>query len=180
MGSPPVAPPPAAPPTAENPLDVSGTWADPAGDKKLEHVNDFFAPDTLGFANDGSHIETAGPGRLTILGFVPKSTGSIKTTILALVAMFLIAGGWVGYMVWQADITKKKNKLFGEVRESCQEIARVRLVVMLRDHRREDLRSPAQRRQQPRLGLGEELRDGGARAGEKRQRHELAQHVVSF
>ncbi len=36
-------------------------------------------------------------------------------------AMFVVAGGFVGYQVWQADIIKKKNKLFGEVREMLRD-----------------------------------------------------------
>lgn len=104
-----------APAAAPDALDTAGTWAD-SSDKKLEHVNDFFAPDTLGFTNDGSHIETAGPGRLTILGFVPKSSGSIKTTLLAMVVLFVAAGGFIGYQVWHSDIIKKTNQLYGDAK----------------------------------------------------------------
>ncbi|MEO0460088.1 MAG: tetratricopeptide repeat protein [Myxococcota bacterium] len=128
LGSAPSAPPPmqrmessGPPPASTSELDVAGTWADPAGDKKLEHVNDFFAPDTLGFANDGSHIETAGPGRLTILGFVPKSTGSIKTTMIALLVLFVVVGGFIGYQVWNSRIVRQKNAIFGEVKDAIRD-----------------------------------------------------------
>lgn len=114
-------PPVAAPPPSNgNPLDTAGTWAD-SGNKKLEHVNDFFAPDTLGFSNDGSHIETAGPGRLTILGFVPKSSGSIKTTLLAITVMFVVFGVIVGYQYYRSGIVKKTNEIFGEVRGALED-----------------------------------------------------------
>ncbi len=128
LGSAPAAAPPmqrmessGPPPASTSELDVAGTWADPAGDKKLEHVNDFFAPDTLGFANAGSHIETAGPGRLTILGFVPKSTGSIKTTMIALLVLFVVVGGFIGYQVWNSRIVRQKNAIFGEVKDAIRD-----------------------------------------------------------
>jgi tetratricopeptide (TPR) repeat protein len=76
--------------------------------KQLEHVSDFFADDTLGFSQDASHIETAGPGRLTILGFVPKSTGSIKTTIVVALALFAIASVIV---VWQYVSSENRRKI---------------------------------------------------------------------
>lgn len=92
-----------------------------AAARPLEHVSDFFAPDTLGFASDGSDIETAGPGRLTILGFVPKNTGSIKTTILVLLGLLAVGGAYVTWQYISSQNTRRINKLFGEVRVAMDE-----------------------------------------------------------
>ena len=46
-----------------------------------------------GFAANSSHIETAGPGKLNILGFVPRSTGSLRPTVLLLVGLLLTGAG---------------------------------------------------------------------------------------
>lgn len=88
---------------------------------KLEHVTDFFAPDTLGFSNDSSDVETAGPGRLTIVGFVPKSTGSLKTTLFVLLGAFAVAGAYIAYRVMSSQQMREKNKLFTEIRLAMEE-----------------------------------------------------------
>lgn len=89
-------------------------------DKALEHVGDFFAPDTLGFANDSS-IETAGPGRLTILGFVPKSTGSIKTTVGVMLVVLAVAGAWMGYQYVKSQNERKLASVIRDVRASIDQ-----------------------------------------------------------
>lgn len=86
-----------------------------AEQKQLEHVGDFFAPDTLGFSND-SQIETAGPGRLTILGFVPKSTGSIKTTVAVMLVVLAVAGAWMGWQYYKSQNERKLAAVIRDVR----------------------------------------------------------------
>ncbi len=90
-------------------------------EKQLEHVNDFFAPDTLGFANDTSGIETAGPGRLTILGFVPKTTGSIKTTIMVALGVLAVAMAWMGYQLHRSSQEKKLAAVIRDVRSAIDD-----------------------------------------------------------
>lgn len=89
-------------------------------EKQLEHVNDFFAPDTLGFSND-SAIETAGPGRLTILGFVPKTTGSIKTTIMVALGVLAVAMAWMGYQLHRSSQEKKLAAVIRDVRAAIDD-----------------------------------------------------------
>jgi tetratricopeptide (TPR) repeat protein len=93
----------------------------PVDAPKLEHVSDFFADETLGFEDDGSHIETAGPGRLTILGFVPKSTGSIRTTIIVALVVFAVAFVVIAWQTISAKNTRRIAKLYGEVRQAMDE-----------------------------------------------------------
>jgi tetratricopeptide (TPR) repeat protein len=76
----------------------------------LASVQDFFAHETLGFDNDGSHIETAGPGRFTIVGFVPKAKTSWKTILAGVGACVALL---VGVGMYQASVAKKKHKILG-------------------------------------------------------------------
>ncbi|MEZ4271486.1 MAG: tetratricopeptide repeat protein [Myxococcota bacterium] len=95
--------------------------ATPAAESpSLEHVGDFFASETLGFTNEPSGIETAGPGRLTILGFVPKSTGSIQTTIKFLLAGLAVAAAFIMWQWARSEDTKKIDELFQQVRASLE------------------------------------------------------------
>ncbi len=89
--------------------------------RPLEHVSDFFATDTLGFSNDESAVETAGPGRLTILGFVPKSTGSIKTTLFVAIGVLAVAGAIVGYQWHNSVKTRDINKRYGDLKVAMDE-----------------------------------------------------------
>ncbi|MEK7705119.1 MAG: tetratricopeptide repeat protein, partial [Myxococcota bacterium] len=109
------------PPWAGPPPQPLAEVGSTSGARPLEHVSDFFAPDTLGFATDGGDIETAGPGRLTILGFVPKTTGSIKTTIVVLLGLLAVGGAYISWQYISAQNTKRINKLFGEVRVALDE-----------------------------------------------------------
>lgn len=113
------APPPVAAQTAM-PQAITPEAAGEAA-APLEHVNDFFAPEALGFSGENSEIETAGPGRLTILGFVPKNTGSIKTTIVVALALFAVAGVFILYQYITSQNTRKISKLFGEVRAALED-----------------------------------------------------------
>ncbi len=123
------APPQGAPPRAAPPMQAPGMPPQmPAGmpplgmpAPKLEHVSDFFAQETLGFASDGSHIETAGPGRLTILGFVPKAGGSVKTTIFVALTLLAAASAVVFWQYDSAQRTRRIDKLFKEVRNAIEE-----------------------------------------------------------
>ncbi len=99
---------------------------------KLEHVSDFFADETLGFGDDGSHIETAGPGRLTILGFVPKSTGSIKTTIVVALALFAVASVIVVWQYISSENRRKIHTLLSDVTSAIEEDKYVRYLDALR------------------------------------------------
>jgi tetratricopeptide (TPR) repeat protein len=82
--------------TAVPPVPAGSPLTQPPAGKK--GVDDFFAPDSLGFSPEmPTDIETAGTGRLTILGFVPKTGGSWKTTLLGMV--FIIASA-SAYLVW--------------------------------------------------------------------------------
>ncbi|MBI3180338.1 MAG: tetratricopeptide repeat protein, partial [Deltaproteobacteria bacterium] len=107
------------------PPQMPGGFAPPAMPApqapKLEHVSDFFAQETLGFASDASHIETAGPGRLTILGFVPKTSGSIKTTLFVALALLAGASAVVFWQYDHAQKTRRIDKLFREVRNALDE-----------------------------------------------------------
>lgn len=91
-----------------------GTDAAAAPQRKLETVQDFFAQDTLGFSSD-SAVETAGPGRLTILGFVPKTTGSIKTTLVIAVGLIAIVGAFVFWQLRVSENKKAIKKLWDDV-----------------------------------------------------------------
>ena len=107
-GAPPMQPPPgtdAGPPPGAPPPGAS-----PGADGvPMEHVSDFFAADALGFSDSStSGIETAGPGRLTILGFVPKSTGSIKTTIAVALGFFAVAAALI---TWQVISAQQKREI---------------------------------------------------------------------
>ncbi len=73
-----------------------------------QSVQDFFAPDTLGFDNDGSHIETAGPGRLTIVGFVPRSKTSWKALWIGAVLCVGLLGMIGAYQMWAGQ---KKRRI---------------------------------------------------------------------
>lgn len=109
------APAPAAPPAA----DAHGGQA--AVGRPLEHVNDFFAPDALGFASNESNIETAGPGRLTILGFVPKNTGSIKTTLLVFLTFLAIASTYIAWQYVNSKNQRQISDLFRKVRTAMDD-----------------------------------------------------------
>lgn len=104
----------------------TGTFEEPppAGAQEItqmEHVSDFFAPDALGFSNDLSDIETAGPGRLTILGFVPKRTGSIKTTIVVGLAVFSVAAAVIAWQVVSGQNQRKIAQLYTQIRDAIEE-----------------------------------------------------------
>jgi tetratricopeptide (TPR) repeat protein len=116
MPSPFQAPPQGPPPTA------GGAAVAPAPEaQRMEHVHDFFAPETLGFSNDSGDIETAGPGRLTILGFVPKSTASIKTTLFIVLAVLAVAGGVIFWQYRSSITTREINKKYGELKAGMDE-----------------------------------------------------------
>lgn len=117
----------AAAAAGEIPAPVASAETAPApaaaegGKHELEHVDDFFAPDTLGFSSDAGHIETAGPGRLTILGFVPKSTGSLKTTIaIALLAM-VVGAGAIAHTVISSQNTRRIDGHFKKIRRFLEQ-----------------------------------------------------------
>jgi len=101
---------------------------------KLEHVSDFFSQEALGFAHDASQseVETAGPGRLTILGFVPKNTGSIKTTIFVALGVFAIAAALIFWQYYKGQNTRQINKLYGELKIAMDEDRYNRYQVALR------------------------------------------------
>ncbi|MFH0903050.1 MAG: tetratricopeptide repeat protein, partial [Pseudomonadota bacterium] len=123
-GMPPGAPmmPGQAPPQTPWATDTATPTAPPKQQgPKLEHVSDFFAEDTLGFESDGSHIETAGPGRLTILGFVPKTTGSIKTTIIVALALFAVASVVVVWQYVSSKNTREIAGLYGQMKSALDE-----------------------------------------------------------
>jgi cellulose synthase operon protein C len=94
--------------------------------RPLEHVSDFFAPDTLGFSSDSSGIETAGPGRLTILGFVPKSTGSLKTTFFIAITVLATAGAVIFYQYKVSKETREINKKYGDLKVALDDDKAVR------------------------------------------------------
>lgn len=139
FGAPPqrgFAPPPGPPPLqprgggAPPPSAIAGVFAAPPvtapvpaaePQRPLEHVRDFFAPETLGFTNDESDIETAGPGRLTILGFVPKNAGSIKTTFFIALGVLAIAGSIIFYQYRSSVVTREINKKYGELKAAMDE-----------------------------------------------------------
>ncbi|OGQ88252.1 MAG: hypothetical protein A2289_22820 [Deltaproteobacteria bacterium RIFOXYA12_FULL_58_15] len=133
---------PPPPPGMQPPLGVQ-PWPDPNAAAaaaalsaeeahKLEHVSDFFAEDTLGFGNEADHIETAGPGRLTILGFVPKSTGSIKTTIVVALTVFAIAAVVIGYQIVDSGNKRTISKRYEELKKAVEEDKYVRYQDALR------------------------------------------------
>ena len=107
----------------------------PEPEQKLEHVSDFFAEETLGFSHDVSEsaVETAGPGRLTILGFVPKNTGSIKTTIFVALGVFAVAAVLIFWQYYSAQNTRRINKLYGSLKVSMDEDRYSRYKDALRD-----------------------------------------------
>lgn len=119
----PAQPPPMPPQFQPPPPQVAGSAAvAPAPEpQRMEHVHDFFAPETLGFANDAGDIETAGPGRLTILGFVPKSTASIKTTLFIVLAVLAVAGGIIFWQYKSSITTREINKKYGELKAAMDE-----------------------------------------------------------
>ena len=92
-----------------------------AAARPLEHVSDFFAPETLGFSSDSAEIETAGPGRLTILGFVPKSTGSLRNTVLFFFVLLAAAGATLAYMFVKAQDKQQIGSLYQKVRDALDE-----------------------------------------------------------
>jgi cellulose synthase operon protein C len=114
-----------APPQGVPGMQEQGAPAAPAAEpaQKLEHVSDFFAEEALGFSHDASEsgLETAGPGRLTILGFVPKSTGSIKTTIFVALGVFAIAAVLIFWQYYSAQNTRRINKLYGALKSGMDE-----------------------------------------------------------
>ena len=147
-GAPPVravgAPPPAAgapPPAVATPAAAAAAHghghipAETAAARPLEHVSDFFAPDALGFSNEASSIETAGPGRLTILGFVPKNTGSIKTTIMVFLAFLAVGTAFILYQWNNANHQRLKNDIVTKIRKALDEdrYARYKEVLTLGD-----------------------------------------------
>ncbi len=117
----------AAAPAPANPFASPGAPApqpmaqEGSATNQLEHVDDFFASDALGFSNDASHIDTAGPGRLTIVGFVPKTTGSIKLTIGFGLGFFAVAAVFITWVYIDSQNTREINRLFGQVAESLDE-----------------------------------------------------------
>ncbi|KAK1548430.1 hypothetical protein Q3G72_027084 [Acer saccharum] len=119
--TPPPAPPP-APAAAPPPAAAASADASPAAPAApLSHVGDFFAPSTLGYSNEASGIETAGPGRLTILGFVPKTTGSLKTTLAVFVVIFLLAAGFMSYQWRHSRDQQQIGDLFAKIRTTLDE-----------------------------------------------------------
>ena len=104
--------------SGQSEFSMPATSGSPTGEtEKLEHVSDFFAADNLGFASDDtSHIETAGPGRLTIVGFVPKNTGSLKKTILLSMAGLAILASVLFYVFTNSQKTKKISGVFEKIR----------------------------------------------------------------
>lgn len=89
--------------------------------KNMTHVDDFFAPTSLGFASDTNNVETAGPGRLTILGFVPKSSGSVKTTVAAFVCLALALGAFSAYQYVHSRTQDQIATLFGQMRSALDQ-----------------------------------------------------------
>jgi len=102
-------------PPAGIPMGQPTGQAPPAEEPHLEHVSDFFSEDALGFEGNSSTIETAGPGRLTIVGFVPKSTGSLKRTSVLALAVFAVAGAIIAYQMYSSERIIKINRLFGKI-----------------------------------------------------------------
>ena len=121
----PAAPAPIQAPTA--PPSAAAQGSAPAG-KPLEHVGDFFAPEALGFSNASADIETAGPGRLTILGFVPKSTGSIRNTIFFFLVLLAGASAMLAYQYMAAQDKRQIGALYQNLRDALDEdrVARYR------------------------------------------------------
>ncbi|MBN1960406.1 MAG: tetratricopeptide repeat protein [Deltaproteobacteria bacterium] len=89
--------------------------------RPLEHVHDFFAPETLGFSHEASDIETAGPGRLTILGFVPKNAGSIKTTLYVAVTVLIIASVIIFIQYIRSTNTREISKKYADLKVALYE-----------------------------------------------------------
>lgn len=116
---------PVATPGSPAPTPISAASApSPAqapGQKSMTHVDDFFAPTSLGFANDTNNVETAGPGRLTILGFVPKNSGSLKTTLAAFVCLALAVGAFSAYQYVHSRTQDKIATLFGQMRTALDQ-----------------------------------------------------------
>jgi tetratricopeptide (TPR) repeat protein len=128
LGAPPAAS-PLSPPVASGAAGSTTAGAGPAspapatGDNAapLTHVGDFFAPTTLGYSNEASGIETAGPGRLTILGFVPKNTGSLRTTLAVFVVIAVVAGAFMAYQYNHSRQQKRIGDLFAKIRTALDE-----------------------------------------------------------
>lgn len=99
---------------------------------KLEHVSDFFDQETLGFKGDASSFETAGPGRLTILNFVPKSTGSVKTTVFVFLGLMAVVALLIVWQSIRAQNTRKLNKYYGEIKTAIDEDKYARYLTVLK------------------------------------------------
>ncbi len=115
-GAPPAMPSPVA---APSPFDGQPGQPEAAGTGG-GHVSDFFADSSLGFSAD-SGIETAGPGRLTIVGFVPKSTGSIKTTIMYSLALLAVAAAVIVVSFVYIQNKSQVDKLYGDMLEAFKD-----------------------------------------------------------
>lgn len=110
----PAAPAVAPPPPVSAPVEpkVAKASAD-AG----RHVKDFFSPESLGFSPDEpQQVETAGPGRLTILGFVPGGTGSLKATALIVMVALCVAGAYIAWQMRRSHDRQRLAQLMQEVR----------------------------------------------------------------
>ena len=125
-------PPPPGQPMPGVPQAATPTQPPETAAKPLEHVSDFFAADTLGFSNEASDIETAGPGRLTILGFVPKTTGSIKTTILIALGVFAVAGAIIFWQYRNSVEQREINKRYAELKIAMDDDGHARYRDVLR------------------------------------------------
>ncbi len=108
---PPISPPP-------EPLSLPH---EPAARRPLGNLDDFFAPNALGFSDENSNVETAGPGRLTILGFVPKSAGSLKTTLLVFFAVVAVVAVYLSIKHVQFKSQHKITTAFAKVRTAIND-----------------------------------------------------------
>ena len=70
---------------------------DAAGSQKTHALDTAFARSSLGYSSDNiDHIETAGAGRLTIVGFVPSPARHRKSSWLFALAALMALGGVFG------------------------------------------------------------------------------------
>jgi len=86
----------------------------------MEHVSDFFATESLGFGDDATSIETAGPVRLTIVGFVPKTAGPIKKTIALALAAIAAASVTIGYVYVDSNNKREISALYRKMLEGME------------------------------------------------------------
>ena len=131
LGKPPVMPRPSAAhppggvlpnlPTVSAPSEPLDVPHEPESKRPLGNLDDFFAPTALGFSDANSNIETAGPGRLTILGFVPKSAGSIKNTLLVFFGVVAVVAVYLSIQHVQFKSQHKITTAFAKVRTAIND-----------------------------------------------------------